>query len=95
MKFKNSDVTVEDRIDVPVDQKIIDELMSKYPDFVKGYESDGLKIEEFDSYRAVVRTLRSFISSYESTLGVIREFMLPNPDKENNEFEGFRQDVKP
>ncbi|MBN2860191.1 MAG: transaldolase family protein [Sphaerochaetaceae bacterium] len=81
VKFNNSDVTVEDRICDPVDPKIISELMSKYPEFVKGYEPDGLKIEEFDSYGAVVRTLRSFISGYESTLGVIREFMLPDPDK--------------
>ena len=69
------------RLSDPVDPKIISDLMSKYPEFVKGYEPDGLKVEEFDSYGAVVRTLRSFISGYESTLGVIREFMLPDPDK--------------
>jgi len=81
VKFNNCDVAVEDRLSDPVDPKIISDLMSKYPEFVKGYEPDGLKVEEFDSYGAVVRTLRSFISGYESTLGIIREFMLPDPDK--------------
>ncbi len=81
VKFNNSDVTVEDRMDIPVDEKIIDDLMTKYPEFVKGYEPDGLAIDEFDSYGAVARTLRSFISGYEGTLGIIREFMLPDPDK--------------
>jgi len=40
-----------------------------------------MKPEDFDSYIAVVRTLRSFIGGYESTMGTIREFMLPDPDK--------------
>ena len=35
---------------------------------------------EFASYGATARTLRSFISGYEGTLGVIRDFMMPNPD---------------
>ncbi|NCB00753.1 MAG: transaldolase [Spirochaetia bacterium] len=80
VKFNNSDIEVKHAIDTPVEEHIIEELMSKYPEFVKGYEPDGLSIEEFDSYGAVVRTLRSFISGYEGMLGIIRDFMLPNPD---------------
>ncbi len=80
VKFNNSDIPVADTLDTPVDSGIIEELMKKYPEFVKGYEPDGLSVEEFDSYGAVVRTLRSFISGYEDMLGIVREFMLPNPD---------------
>ena len=36
--------------------------------------------EEFDSYGATVRTLRSFISSVHDLMAVVRDFMLPNPD---------------
>lgn len=81
VRFNNSNIEVKNRIDTPVDQSILDDLMTKYPEFVKGYEPDGLAVEEFDSYGAVVRTLRSFIAGYESTMGIIREFMLPDPDK--------------
>jgi transaldolase len=81
VRFNKSNIEVKHRIDTPVDQHIIEDLMTKYPEFVKGYEPDGLAVEEFDSYGAVVRTLRSFIAGYESTMGIIREFMLPDPDK--------------
>jgi transaldolase len=37
-------------------------------------------VEEFDAYGATVRTLRTFISSYHELVGLVRDFMLPNPD---------------
>ena len=35
---------------------------------------------EFESYGATVRTLRTFIAAVHDLNGVIRDFMLPNPD---------------
>jgi transaldolase len=81
VKINESDITVENRMSEPVDPAIIRDLEKKYPEFVKGYEPDGLAVEEFDSYGAVARTLRSFITGYESAMGMIRELMLPDPDK--------------
>jgi transaldolase len=37
-------------------------------------------VEEFDSYGPTARTLRQFIESYRELEGLVREFMLPNPD---------------
>jgi transaldolase len=37
-------------------------------------------VEEFDSYGATVRTLRTFIASYGDLTEMVREVMLPNPD---------------
>ncbi len=80
-RFNASDVRVEDRINNPVRQDIIDDLHTHIPDFHKAYAPDGMTPPEFDSYGATVRTLRVFISSYHELLGLIREtFMLPNPD---------------
>ena len=42
--------------------------------------TDGLTVDEFDSFGATVRTLRQFIGSYQDLVAVIRDFMLPNPD---------------
>lgn len=78
--FNKSDVEVKNRMDKPVDPAILAEL-KKFPDFVKAYEPDGLKPEEFEHYGATARTLRGFIEGYHYLLGVIRDFMLPNPDK--------------
>ncbi|MDH3470181.1 MAG: hypothetical protein OEM94_02575 [Acidimicrobiia bacterium] len=59
----------------------IEERYDPIPDFRMAYDEDGLRIEQFDTYGATVRTLRGFIASYHELIRVIREgFMLPNPD---------------
>lgn len=78
--FNASDIEVKERMDDPVDEKIINSLSTHFVDFQKAYTEDGLKIEEFDSYGAAARTLRGFISSYHDLQAVIRDFMIPNPD---------------
>ncbi len=79
--FNNSDVEVKERMHLPVDPQIVDELYRKFRDFRRAYDPNGLQISEFDGYGATVRTLRAFISSYYELLGFIRDFMLPDPDK--------------
>ena len=79
-KFNESDVQVTPRMDIPVDPKIIQTLLSRFPDFKRAYEPDGMTVDEFDTFGATVRTLRGFIGSWHDFVGVIREFMLPNPD---------------
>jgi transaldolase len=37
-------------------------------------------VEEFDTFGATVRTLRTFIGSYHDLAATVRDFMLPNPD---------------
>jgi transaldolase len=78
--YNASQVEVKDRFHDPVDPKILAELCRRIPDFRRAYEPDGLAVEEFDSYGATSRTLRSFITSYHDLMNLIRDFMLPNPD---------------
>jgi transaldolase len=78
--FNGSDVEVKVRMDKQVDEEVIDELYSHFPDFRRAYDEDGLSIDEFDSYGATVRTLRGFIGSYHDLVAIVRDFMLPNPD---------------
>lgn len=80
LKINASDIDVRPRISDPVEPKILQEMLNKIPDFRRAYEPDGMTVEEFDRYGATVRTLRGFISSYHELQGVVREFMLPNPD---------------
>lgn len=79
-KFNASSIPVASRIDDPVPPAVLEQLLSRFPDFRRAYEPDGLTVEEFDSYGATVRTLRGFIGSYQDLVAVIRDFMLPNPD---------------
>ena len=78
--FNASDIPVAPRIQNEVDPLILNTLKTKFPDFCRGYEPDGLSPEEFDTYGATVRTLRGFIGSFHELAGVIRDYMLPNPD---------------
>lgn len=79
--FNKSDIEVKERMDNPVDEKIIENLYSHFEDFRKAYDEDGMSVEEFDAYGATVRTLRGFIASYHDLQAVIRDFMIPDPDK--------------
>ena len=58
----------------------IAQLQASFPDFVRAYEPDGLSVEEFDRFGPTVRTLRAFIGSYHDLAGMVRDFMLPDPD---------------
>jgi transaldolase len=81
MLFNASDIEVIERMNNPVPASALERLYSKFPDFRRAYDVDGLLISEFDSYPATVRTLRSFIGAYHDVVAVVRDFMLPDPDK--------------
>jgi len=81
MRFNASDVTVANRIGTPVDPKIVDELLNKFPDFGRAYNEDGLAVSEFDFFGPSARTLRQFIEACHEMCAQMREFMVPNPDK--------------
>jgi len=49
-RFNASDVAVENRIETPVDPKILAELEKKFPDFVRAYNDGGMAIEDFDTF---------------------------------------------
>lgn len=80
VKFNASDVEVKNRIDDPVDPKIIAELEKKFPEFRRAYDENGLSPAEFETYGATRRTLRSFVEGYEELLKMIRNVMIPDPD---------------
>ena len=79
-RFNASNVTVENRMDKPVDGAIVDELYTKFVDFRRAYDEDGLTVAEFDSFGSTVRTLRQFAKATDDLVTLIRDIMLRNPD---------------
>ena len=75
-RYNASDVTVENRMDNPVDKEIITELEKKYVDFRRAYHENGMSMEEFDGFGATVRTLKQFIQATTDLVATIRDFML-------------------
>jgi len=80
VRFNSSDVEVRARIDKPVADTVIEELIRKFPDFRLAYVEDGLTVDEFDSFGPTRRTLRQFISACHDLDGLVRDFLLPDPD---------------
>jgi transaldolase len=79
-RFNASTIEVRPRMDDPVDPAFVDELASRFPDFVRAYEPDGLSRDEFDGFPPTVRTLRAFIGSYHELLHQVTDALLPSPD---------------
>ena len=57
--FNESGLDPVPRMDEPVDEPILAELYDRFTDFRRAYDPDGMTVDEFDSYGATVRTLRS------------------------------------
>jgi transaldolase len=81
-RYNESDIEVTPRIDVPVDPKIVNALLDKFPDFKRAYTEKGLSLEEFDTFGSTRRTLRQFIAACAEINSLVRDVMLPNPDTE-------------
>lgn len=80
VRFNASDVTPLPRINNPVRPEIVEELTRKFTDFRRASSEKGLSIEEFDSFPPTRRTLRQFIAACHELDGIVRDFLLPNPD---------------
>lgn len=80
LKANACDIPVIERMQNPVDPHIVQTLYAKIPDFRRAYDEDGMTPEEFDGYGATVRTLRGFIAAVHELTGIVRDYMLPDPD---------------
>jgi transaldolase len=79
-RYNASDITVENRIDIPVDPVIIEELERKFDDFHRAYYEDGMTIDEFDGFGATVMTLIQFSQATANLIARMREMMLIVPE---------------
>lgn len=74
-RFNASDITVENRIDKPVDPGIIERLSTHILDFNKAYQPDGMTAEQFDTFGATKKTLLQFLGGYDELVTIIRGIM--------------------
>ena len=75
-RFVKCDITVENRMDNPVDPALLAQLHKHYPDFTRAYEPDGMKPEEFDFFGSTRATLMQFLNGYDKTISIIRRFIV-------------------
>ncbi len=80
VRFNASGIVPQPRMDEPVNPALIADLYDRIPDFRRAYDPDGMTPDEFESYGASARTLRTFVKSYHDLMGAIRDLVLPDPD---------------
>jgi transaldolase len=68
-------------MDIPIDPRIVDAMSAAIPEFRAAYEPNGLSIPEFDTYGATRRTLRQFLAANNELETLVRDVLVPNPDK--------------
>lgn len=76
-RINENAIPAENRIDIPVDPKIIDVLHERLPDFARAYDVDGLSIDEFDSFGPTLRTLRQFLEANAELDALVRDVLVP------------------
>ena len=67
------DPPVISRLFNPVEQRVIDELMEKLPDFRRGYLEDGLTVDEYHHFGPVQLFRSSFLKSWNRVLALADE----------------------
>lgn len=80
-RFVMSDIDPVARIDTLVSASIVDDLYRRFEDFRRAYDEGGLTIDAFDDYPPTRRTLRQFLGACADLDALVRDVMLPNPDK--------------
>ena len=80
-RFAASELDIRSRIDTPVDPHIVDDLYSRFEDFRRAYDPDGLTVDQFDAFAPTRRTLRQFLGACDDLRALVRDIMIPNPDR--------------
>jgi transaldolase len=81
VRLNRSGIAPVPRMDTPVDPRIVTELQERFPDFRRAYTEGGLSVDEFDAYGATRRTLRQFLGAVADLSALVRDFLVPNPDR--------------
>lgn len=74
-KYNTSTVVVEEHMSCEVEPTIVNELL-QVEEFKKAYDEDGLRIEEFDHYGALLVTMNQFLAGYDELIRLLRGYMI-------------------
>lgn len=79
LRINENGLDVADRIDIPVDPRILETLRYRVPEFRRAYDVDGMTIDEFESFGATRRTLRQFLEADAALDTLVRDVLVPAP----------------
>jgi transaldolase len=80
-RLNNSGIAAVPRIDDPVAPDVVDTLYREVGEFRRAYDADGLSLADFDTFGATRRTLRQFLTATADLDALVRDILLPDPDR--------------
>jgi transaldolase len=80
-RLNASGIAAIPRIEDPVAPEVVDTLYRQVGEFRRAYDPDGLTVPEFDGFGATRRTLRQFLTAVADLDALVRDVLLPDPDK--------------
>ena len=73
-KYNGSSVEIKNNMDTPVDEKVLNELLS-LEEFTKAYD-ENFAPEQFQHYGAFLATINQFLNGYDSLVQLVRPYMV-------------------
>jgi transaldolase len=80
-RLNASGIAAVPRIDDPVAPEVVETLYRQVEEFRRAYDPEGLTVPAFDSFGATRRTLRQFLTAAADLDALVRDVLLPDPDK--------------
>jgi transaldolase len=81
VKLNGSGIEPVPLIDEPVADAVLDTLYRQFPEFRRAYDPEGMSPAEFQDFGATRKTLRQFLASCAELEGLVRDVLLPDPEK--------------
>ncbi len=81
VRFNASDIPVVPRIDKPVEPRVVEDLTRRFADYRRASTEGGLSVAEFDTFGPTRRTLRQFMAASAELAALVRDVLVPDPDK--------------
>jgi transaldolase len=81
VRLNASGIAPRPRIDEPVAPHVVRALYENVPEFRRAYDEDGLSGAEFDGFGATLRTLRQFLAATCALEALVRDVVVPDPDR--------------
>lgn len=78
-QVEKSGIKPEETMSKPVPEGYIVQLKEKLLDFVRAYDEDGMKEEEFEHYGAFITCLEGFFKGYDDLIQMIRPYEFGKP----------------
>lgn len=79
VRLNASGIEPVERMDEPVAPQVVDTLYSRFAEFRRAYDADGMDVAAFEAFGASRRTMRQFLAADAELDSFVRDVVVPAP----------------